>query len=131
MRIYVACPMPTYHTPLYDANLARIAAACPGDELVEVRNLYRNGRHFVATYKGHVGSCDSLIYFADAYQIVGRGVFDEVRYAMGQGLSVNYLDGDKDKKYRLAMLGNDDWVNYAHVVEADWDDPDGHPGAGW
>jgi hypothetical protein len=96
--IYLASPMTTYHTPLYERNRQRVAALFPGAELICPPDgpLYPTPQVFRATYRQHLHRCTDLVCFDAGDHVATRGMSEEIRYADLIGKPVWYLADDGD-----------------------------------
>jgi len=91
--VYVASPMTTYHTPLYELRRQQIAGLFPGAELICPPDgpLYPDAQVFKATYREHLRRCTDLVCFDAGDLVATRGMAEEMRYAARIGRRVWYL----------------------------------------
>jgi hypothetical protein len=93
--VYLASPMFTYGTGLYEENRRRVAGLFPGAELiVPADGLYPSARVFRQTYREHVGRCTDLVFFTAADLVIYQGMAEEIRYARTLGTPVWWLTAD-------------------------------------
>ena len=93
--MYLASPIATYGTGLYEEARLRVAGLFPGAELVvPADGLYPNAWVFRATYRGHLWRCTDLVFFTAPDGVITRGMAEEIRYAHLIGRPVWWLSSE-------------------------------------
>lgn len=90
-RIYMASSLSTYKTPEYDRNLERISELFPHAEILAPRDLFTSNADWLNKWPGIVVQIDALVFFQDAQDFIGYGVWTEIHDAITHGVPVYLL----------------------------------------
>ena len=89
MRVYAAHPMTSYHSAHGAEQLAGIAKALPGVEIVDPeQSTWATNADWLRDWPAILGSLAGLVVFADTLGTVGVGCLHEVTDAVMAGVPV-------------------------------------------
>ena len=93
--VYLASPMATYGTELYERQRQAVQEAFPGAHLIcPGDGLYPSPWWWRATYREHLQDCTDLVAFDAGDHVAPAGMAEEIRYARALGVACWYLTGD-------------------------------------
>jgi hypothetical protein len=91
-RVYVAAPVLSYGTKLYDEALRTIRRLFPNAELIEARNAFRNTEDWKRRWPEMLATIDRIVFIASPERLLGGGVLAEIVEARLRNVPVDYLD---------------------------------------
>jgi len=128
MVIYFAHPMQTYGTPKERHVLNHIRDEFPTAKIIDPSKFSTNPDKFrFQHYLKHVKACDLFIFMPVRGDLIGKGIYEEVKYAHKIGKRILYFAHPIFyNRFRLIQRGND-WQYYARVVAWMDEDSDNSP----
>ena len=116
--IYFAHSLRDYHQTKECSDMETIKAQFPLYQIVNPNGLLPNGNGWLAEAQRLIKKCELLV-FTEWSNHIGRGVSNEIDFALAQGLSVYLLR--EGQFYPITQVniqpsGRDNWVLYRKVV---------------
>ena len=121
-RIYVATPLVIFQAPVRYFKMVKawVKKAAPNAELIFGAHEFSSTKDWKARWADVRGSVDAVLFAADPYATIGKGVYQEVQDALEAGLPVGYVVGPDmivtSDEFEIVVVDPNDRMRYAKVI---------------
>lgn len=113
MTTYFTAPYRTYGSKRYEKMLNRVRQSFPNDDIFEPCRVFRTREEWIFGWNTMLDLADRLVFITDEQGWIGKGSFDEIRRANGNGKEVRAMTDSglmSVADMRIAFHDPDNWA---------------------